>query len=634
MPTPAAASPPPSGPPSETPSGPPLRPDSRTSPAAARLDLVSRRRGRRGLALAAAAALAVAGTPTILALTADAAQATVPAAPSGWTTVFSDDFDGAAGTGLDRSDWLYDLGHSYAGGAWNWGTGQVEAETDSTANVYQDGAGHLVIKPLRAADGTWTSGRVETQRTDFAAPPGGELEMVASLEQPDPANGLGYWPAFWALGDVARTNGATSWPWTGEIDIMEDVNARSQVAQTLHCGNPSGGPCNETVGLGSGLQDCASCQTGYHTYSAVIDRRTSDEEIRFSVDGRVSATVRQSQVGTDIWQTAVDRGYFMILDVAMGGAFPDALCGCSSAASLGSTTPGAGMSVDYVAVYQHGGDGSSPTTPPTTPPTSPTPPSSSPTAPPTTTPPPTSGALAPPTNLHVTGSTSSSVSMAWDASAGATGYRILRAGIPIATATSTSFTDAHLQPSTPYLYSVAAVGAGGTSAPSNEIAVTTPATGSSGGGSPGGGSSGGGSAGGAVAATSTIQAEAYAAQSGTTTEATTDTGGGRDVGSIANGDWLRYDGVDFGSTPLRVLRARVASGAAGGASGLVQVRLDSRTAAPIGTFALASTGGWQSWRTVPADVAGVTGTHTVFLTFASGQPADYVNVNWFTFSAT
>ncbi|MDM7854881.1 carbohydrate-binding protein [Cellulomonas alba] len=584
-----------------------------------------RRKGRRGLALAASAALAVAATPVALALTAGAANATVPAAPSGWTTVFSDDFSGAAGTGLNRADWLYDLGHSYPGGAWNWGTGQVEAETDSTANVYQDGAGHLVIKPIRASDGTWTSGRVETQRTDFAAPAGGQLEMVAALKQPDPANGLGYWPAFWALGDAARANGATSWPTTGEIDIMEDVNARSQVAQTLHCGTGSGGPCNETIGLGSGLQDCAGCQTSYHTYAAVIDRRnTSAEQLRFYVDGALTSTVTQAQVGTATWQQAIDRGYFMILNVAMGGAFPDALCGCSTAASLGSTTSGAGMSVDYVAVYQQGGGSTS------------TPPPTSPTTPPTTTPP-ASGVPAAPTNLHVTATTSTSVTTAWNASSGATSYRVLRAGVPIATATGTSFTDANLNPSTPYLYSVQAVNSAGTSAESNQISVTTPATGSTGGstGTPsptptptGGGSSGG------VTATSTIQAEAYAAQQGTTTETTTDTGGGKDVASIANGDWLRYDNVDFGSSPLHVLKARVASGAAGGVSGLVQVRLDSLTAAPIGSFALANTGGWQSWRTIPGDVSGVTGKHTVYLTFSSGQPADYVNVNWFTFSAS
>jgi hypothetical protein len=66
-------------------------------------------------------------------------------------------------------------------------------------------------------------------------------------------------------------------------------------------------------------------------------------------------------------------------------------------------------------------------------------------------------------------------------------------------------------------------------------------------------------------------------------------------------------------------------------SGLVEVRLDSRSSAPVGSFAVANTGGWQSWRTIPGSVSGITGRHTVFLTFTSGQPADFVNVNWFTF---
>jgi hypothetical protein len=139
---------------------------------------------------------------------------------------------------------------------------------------------------------------------------------------------------------------------------------------------------------------------------------------------------------------------------------------------------------------------------------------------------------------------------------------------------------------------------------------------------------------GGVDARSTIQAERYQAQSGTIVETTTDTGGGQNVGAISNGDWLRYDGVDFGTVPATQFRARVASGAAGGVSGLVQVRLDSPTAAPVGDFAIAGTGGWQSWRTVPANISGVTGTHTVYLTFSSGQPADFVNVNWFTFSTS
>ncbi|WP_406205925.1 beta-1,3-glucanase family protein [Kitasatospora sp. NBC_01560] len=137
--------------------------------------------------------------------------------------------------------------------------------------------------------------------------------------------------------------------------------------------------------------------------------------------------------------------------------------------------------------------------------------------------------------------------------------------------------------------------------------------------------------GGAVSAFSTIQAESYRAQSGTQTEACSDSGGGSDVGRLANGDWLRYT-VDFGSTGATRIDARVASGAAAGVSGLVQVRLGSATAAPAGSFAVGSTGGWQSWRTVPADLGRITGVKEVYLTFDSGQPADFVNLNWFVFS--
>ena len=138
---------------------------------------------------------------------------------------------------------------------------------------------------------------------------------------------------------------------------------------------------------------------------------------------------------------------------------------------------------------------------------------------------------------------------------------------------------------------------------------------------------------GGTSAFTTIQAESYSSQSGTQTETTGDAGGGQDVGYLANGDWLGYNAVDFGAAGATQFQARVASGAAAGVGGLVQVRLDSPTAAPVGSFSVASTGGWQTWRTVPADITRTTGTHAVYLTFSSGQPADYVNLNWFTFTA-
>ncbi|MFE9310905.1 glycoside hydrolase family 16 protein [Streptomyces sp. NPDC088353] len=457
-------------------------------------------RRRRSLRRALVAAL---GTLGLAAAAATAgtlpANASAPTPPSGWTQVFLDEFDGPAGTGVNTSNWQYDTGTSYPGGAANWGTGEVETMTSSTSNVALDGSGNLLITPRRDASGNWTSGRIETKRTDFQPPSGGKLRVQARVQMPNVtgAAAKGYWPAFWMLGAPFRGN-YWNWPGVGELDIMENVQGLNTNWATMHCGTNPDGPCKETTGIG-GSTSCAgtTCQAGFHTYAMEWDRSTSPEEIRFYLDDVNFHTVRANQVDATTWANATNHGYFVILNVAMGGGFPGAFGGGPD----GGTEPGHPMTVDYVQVLQSSGGGSGTTPPPS-------------------------------------------------------GNR-----------------DAY----------------------------------------------------------SPIQAESYDSQSGVVTESTTDTGGGQDIGSIANGDWTLYKGVNFGSTAARQFYARVASGAASGVSGLVEVRLDSRGNAPIGSFALANTGGWQSWRTVPANISPVTGTHDVYLTFSSGQPADFVNVNWFDF---
>ncbi|MFJ3231749.1 glycoside hydrolase family 16 protein [Streptomyces sp. NPDC086787] len=446
--------------------------------------------------------VAVLATLALAAVSATAAtlpaDASAPTPPSGWTQVFLDDFNGPAGSGVDTANWQYDKGTSYPGGPANWGTGEVETMTAGTGNVSLDGGGNLRITPLRDSAGRWTSGRIETTRTDFQPPSGGKLRVEARIQMPN-VTGVaaeGYWPAFWTLGAPYRGN-YQNWPGVGELDIMENVQGLNRVWATMHCGTSPGGPCNETTGIGNSVP-CpgGTCQSGFHTYTMEWDRSVSPEAIRFSVDGMTYHTVTANQVDATTWANATGHGYFVILNVAMGGGFPDALGGGLD----GDTQPGHPMVVDYVQVLRSGGGG--------------------------TTPPPTGGR------------------------------------------------DAY----------------------------------------------------------GTIQAESYDGQSGVATEATTDTGGGQNLGWLTNGDWALYRGVDFGSTPARQFRARVASGAGAGVSGLVEVRLDSRSNAPVGSFAVANTGGWQSWRTVPANIGGVTGTHDVYLTFTSGQPADFVNVNWFGFA--
>ena len=276
---------------------------------------------------------------------------------------------------------------------------------------------------------------------------------------------------------------------------MENVNGINSVWGVLHCGVNPGGPCNETNGLGAN-RACpgSSCQSAFHTYAFEWDRSITPNTLRWYVDGQQYHSVNQNQVGEPHWSNMTNHaGYFILLNVAMGGAFPNGVAG--AATPTGATVSGRPMLVDYVAVYTRGGGG---TTPPTTPP------------------------------------------------------------------------------------------------------PTTPPSGN------------------ARDAYGTIQAESYDASAGVQKETCSE--GGEDVGWIANGDWMQYNNVEFGTGGVRDFVARVASGAGGGVSGLIEVRVDSRSNAPIGSFALGNTGGWQSWRSIPGNAANVSGRHTVFLTFTSGQP--------------
>lgn len=126
------------------------------------------------------------------------------------------------------------------------------------------------------------------------------------------------------------------------------------------------------------------------------------------------------------------------------------------------------------------------------------------------------------------------------------------------------------------------------------------------------------------------QAEAYDDQSGTQTEPTTDVGGGFDVGYITPGDWIAFD-LDFGPSSPASVMARIASGSV--VSGTIRWRLDSPTGPAFATTLSFPTGGWQTWKTAPADITlPTTGVHRVYLTFTGASGVDLVNVNWFQFN--
>src|SRR6266542_1931342 len=126
-----------------------------------------------------------------------------------------------------------------------------------------------------------------------------------------------------------------------------------------------------------------------------------------------------------------------------------------------------------------------------------------------------------------------------------------------------------------------------------------------------------------------IGAVYYDGQFGTLLERCTDGGCGQNVGWIATGDYLYYDGVDFGGTPPTRVLSRIASAASTG--GTIRYRLDSPTGPVIATVTVNPTGGWQIWTSVTVPAGGATGVHRLYLTFHGNTSADFVNVNWFQF---
>ena len=164
---------------------------------------------------------------------------------------------------------------------------------------------------------------------------------------------LGYWPAFWTLGDAYRGN-YQNWPGIGEFDIMENVNGQNTTHGVLHCGTNPGGPCNETTGIGKAPRVRRPCQAGFHEYALELDRTGATEELRWYAGRRSSSTPSsETDVDAKTWADATDHGHFILLNLAMGGAFPDGVAGQQTPTA--ATQPGGSLPWTTSSVETTGG---------------------------------------------------------------------------------------------------------------------------------------------------------------------------------------------------------------------------------------------------------------------------------------
>lgn len=142
-----------------------------------------------------------------------------------------------------------------------------------------------------------------------------------------------------------------NWPQVGELDIMENVNAINKLWGTLHCGINPGGPCDETNGLsGNTVPTGSALQGSFHTFTIEVDRTDSAlEAVRWYLDGTMYWQVLSTSMDATTWNESVHNSFFIILNMAIGGSFPNNVYG--STTPIESTASSGTFLIDYVAVY-------------------------------------------------------------------------------------------------------------------------------------------------------------------------------------------------------------------------------------------------------------------------------------------
>ena len=244
---------------------------------------------------------------------------------SEWEIVWSDEFNGS---GLpDSTKWHYNIGD------WGWGNNELQYYTARRTENARMKNGALIIEARKNDDGKpWTSARLTTQgRVAFMR---GKIEFKAKVPV-----GRGVWSAGWTLGDTYRDE--KSWPYCGEIDILECV----------------GYEINDTTGHGKNHASCHtpkyyfkkgnqitstievdSMNSQWHTYSV---EWYSDSIVGY-VDGRKYYVYDHS---ADKMEWPYFQPQNIIINLAVGG-------GWGGAKGVDPKWKNHQFLLDYVRVYQ------------------------------------------------------------------------------------------------------------------------------------------------------------------------------------------------------------------------------------------------------------------------------------------
>ncbi len=242
-----------------------------------------------------------------------------------WKLVWSDEFDGE---GIpDTSKWTYDIGD------WGWGNNELEYYTENRIENARLENGSLIIEALKNDNGhQWTSARLTTRgKVTFLY---GKIDIRAKV----PVH-KGNWAAGWTLGDEYIDE--LSWPYCGEIDILEcvgyeidNVTGDGKAHASIHCGAYYFKLGNQPTKI----LDVKNMNAEFHDYTI----EWTPDYIKAFVDGQEYFDYNDTK--TELaWP--YNKAQNLILNLAIGG-------GWGGLKGLDETMESQKLIIDHVRVYE------------------------------------------------------------------------------------------------------------------------------------------------------------------------------------------------------------------------------------------------------------------------------------------
>ena len=252
-----------------------------------------------------------------------------------YNLIWQENFDDV---GLNQSNWNFMYGDGQNYGVPGWGNNELQRYTDSAENIYLN-AGCLFIIPTynTSSDGTgYESARINSQnKRKFKY---GRVDISFSVPEI-----TGVWPALWMMPEKSVYG---NWPRSGEIDIVETINEKSdELVTTIHYGHYYHRQISKTTFLNQLTK--LSNPIDHNKISLIWE----DKYFEWLLNDQLVFKVNFNEV-ENLEPNPFLEEFYLLINVAVGGNWPgtpNSTMYCNSRKSCPDVKK---LIVDYIAYYE------------------------------------------------------------------------------------------------------------------------------------------------------------------------------------------------------------------------------------------------------------------------------------------